>query len=142
MSERVLLIDDEKEFVDALAQRMRMRDMQVTTANSAKEALTKVEGATFDAIVVDLRMPEMDGLGFLKAVKETHPEMQIIMLTGYGSVSDSVEAMKLGAMDFLEKPADVDQLRAKIADAKARRMLLVEQKSVEKVQRLIQEKGW
>lgn len=142
MSEKVLLVDDEKEFVDALADRMRLRDMNVETSSSAKDALKKVEEETFDAIVLDLRMPEMDGIEFLKAVRKRHPDLQVIMLTGYGKVKDSVEAMKLGAMDFLEKPADLDVLTAKIHDAKTKRMLLVEKRTVEKVQKILTEKAW
>lgn len=142
MSEKVLLVDDEKDFIDALADRMRLRDMDVETTASARDALKKVEEETFDAIVLDLRMPEMDGIEFLKAVRKRHPELQVIMLTGYGKVKDSVEAMKLGAMDFLEKPADLDLLTAKIHDAKSRRMLLAEKQTVEKVKRILTEKAW
>jgi DNA-binding NtrC family response regulator len=142
MSEKVLLVDDEKEFVDALADRMRLRDMNVSTAGSAKEALKKVEDETFDAIVLDLRMPEMNGIEFLKTVRKKHPELQIIMLTGYGKVQDSVEAMKLGAMDFLEKPADLDLLTTKIHDAKSKRMLLAEKQTIEKVRKILTERAW
>ncbi len=142
MSEKVLLVDDEKDFVDALADRMSLRDISVQKASSAKEGLKKVEEESFDAIVLDLRMPEMNGIEFLKAVRKKHPDLQVIMLTGYGKVKDSVEAMKLGALDFLEKPADLETLTAKIKEAKARKMLLAEKKSVEKVHRILMEKGW
>jgi len=142
MSEKVLLVDDEKEFTEALADRMRVRDMTVSTAGSATEALRKVEDESFDAIVLDLRMPEMDGIEFLKAVRKKHPELQVIMLTGQGKIKDSVEAMKLGALDFLEKPADLDLLTEKIHDAKSRRMLIAEKQTIEKVKNILTEKGW
>ncbi|NCO59824.1 MAG: two-component system response regulator [Deltaproteobacteria bacterium CG_4_8_14_3_um_filter_51_11] len=142
MSEKVLLVDDEKEFTEALADRMRLRDMTVSTAGSATEALRKVEDESFDAIVLDLRMPEMDGIEFLKAVRKKHPELQVIMLTGQGKIKDSVEAMKLGALDFLEKPADLDLLTEKIHDAKSRRMLIAEKQTIEKVKNILTEKGW
>lgn len=142
MSEKVLLVDDEKEFTEALAERMRIRDMTVSTAGSATEALRKVEDEPFDAIVLDLRMPEMDGIEFLKAVRKKHPELQVIMLTGQGKIKDSVEAMKLGALDFLEKPADLDLLTEKIHDAKSRRMLIAEKQTIEKVKNILTEKGW
>ncbi len=142
MSEKVLLVDDEKEFTEALADRMRLRDMSVSTAGSATEALHKVEDETFDAIILDLRMPEMDGIEFLKAVRKRHPELQVIMLTGYGKIKDSVEAMRLGALDFLEKPADLDMLTEKIHDAKSRRMVLAEKTTIEKVKNILTEKGW
>ena len=142
MSEKVLLVDDEKEFTETLADRMRLRDMTVSTAGSATEALRKVEDESFDAIVLDLRMPEMDGIEFLKAVRKKHPELQVIMLTGQGKIKDSVEAMKLGALDFLEKPADLDLLTEKIHDAKSRRMLIAEKQTIEKVKNILTEKGW
>jgi len=142
MSEKVLLVDDEKEFTEALADRMRLRDMTVSTAGSATEALRKEGDESFDAIVLDLRMPEMDGIEFLKAVRKKHPELQVIMLTGQGKIKDSVEAMKLGALDFLEKPADLDLLTEKIHDAKSRRMLIAEKQTIEKVKNILTEKGW
>jgi DNA-binding NtrC family response regulator len=72
------------------------------------------EEQTFDAIVLDLMMPEMDGIEVLKNIKAKHPEMQVILLTGHGTVEKGVEAMRLGAMDFIEKPADLETLTEKI----------------------------
>lgn len=142
MSEKVLLVDDEQEFLDALAERMRLRDIDVSATVSAREALRRVEEESFDAIVLDLKMPEMEGLEVLKAIKKKRPEVQVILLTGHGTVQKGVEAMKLGAIDFLEKPADLEALMEKIHEAKAQKMMIVERQLEEKMKHILQEKPW
>ena len=126
MSEKVLLVDDEKEFLEAMSERMRARGMVVTTASSAREAFEIMDREMFDAIVLDFQMPEMDGMQALKTIKAKRPESQIILLTGYATVEKGVEAMKIGAADFLEKPADLEILSRKIKQAKTEKMLIVE----------------
>ena len=106
MTEKVLLVDDEADFLDTLSERMRDRGMDVSTTTSAEDALKKLDAESYDAIVLDLMMPEMDGLELLKAIKKKRPELQVILLTGYATVGKGIEAMKLGAVDFLEKPAE------------------------------------
>jgi len=142
MAEKILLIDDETEFLEIMSERMHNRGMDVTTVSSPKEALKKVANETYDAIIVDLMMPEMDGLETLKALKNINPDVQIIMLTGHATVEKGIEAMKLGAMDLLEKPADLNSLTEKIHKAKARKMILVEKKTEEKIKNIISSKGW
>lgn len=142
MAEKILLIDDETEFLEIMAERMHNRGMDVTTVASAKDALKKVQDENYDAIIVDLMMPEMDGLQTLKALKEINPDVQIIMLTGHATVEKGIEAMKLGAMDLLEKPADLNSLSEKIHKAKARKMILVEKKTEDKIKNIISSKGW
>ena len=141
MSEKVLLVDDEKDFLAAMAERMRARDMEVTTASSAKEAFEKIEQETFDAIVLDFQMPEMDGMETLKSIKAKRPESQIILLTGYATIEKGVEAMKVGAADFLEKPADLELLSKKIKQAKAEKMLIVEKQQEKKIMDIIKKYG-
>ena len=142
MSEKVLLVDDEEDFLEAMAERMRARDMEVTTASSAKEALKKMESDTFDAIVLDFQMPEMDGMEALKSIKAKRPESQIILLTGFATVEKGVEAMKEGAADFLEKPADLEVLSRKIKEAKAEKMVIVEKQATKKVIDIIKRYGY
>ncbi|MBI5580430.1 MAG: response regulator [Deltaproteobacteria bacterium] len=142
MTEKVLIVDDEKGFLDVLAERMQSRGMEVTTATSAKEALQKLEVETFDAIVLDLMMPEMGGIEALQRIKEKNPDSEVILLTGQPSVSKGVEAMKLGASDFLIKPADINELTEKIKLAKAHRMILVEKKTAKKMKDILRTKGW
>jgi DNA-binding NtrC family response regulator len=141
MSEKVLLVDDEKDFLTIMTERMTARGMDVTTAESATEALSIIEKQTFDAIVMDFQMPEMDGVSALKAIKEKRPELQVILLTGYATVEKTVEAMKIGATDFLEKPADLEALTEKIKNAKAEKMLLVEKQTEGKIKDILQRYG-
>ncbi len=142
MTERVLLIDDEEEFIEALGERMRARGMEVTATTSPVQALEKVESEAYDAVVLDLQMPEMDGLEALRIMKKKKPELQVILLTGHATVEKGIEAMKLGAMDLIEKPADFETIAQKIHRAQAKKMILVEKKNEEKIKDIISRKGW
>jgi len=142
MTEKVLLVDDEADFLDTLSERMRDRGMDVSTTTSAEDALKKLDAESYDAIVLDLMMPEMDGLELLKAIKKKKPELQVILLTGYATVGKGIEAMKLGAVDFLEKPADLKVLTEKIKEAQANKMVIVEKQMEEKMKNIIRVKGW
>ncbi|MDY6850752.1 MAG: response regulator [Thermodesulfobacteriota bacterium] len=142
MPEKVLLIDDEKDFLEALSERMEARGMQVSTTTSAKDAIEKVGTHSYDAVVLDLMMPEMDGLETLVALKKKRPELQIILLTGHATVDKGIEAMKLGAMDFIEKPADLQALTEKIKKAQAQKMILVEKEAEKKIKEIVLSKGW
>lgn len=142
MTEKVLLVDDEKDFLSIMSERMKTRGMDVFTAASAKEAIQMVEAESFDAIILDLQMPGMDGLEALKALKAKKPELQVILLTGHATVEQSIQAMKLGAMDLMEKPADLKALTEKIENARAKKMIIVEKLSEEKIKHIIGEMGW
>jgi signal transduction histidine kinase len=132
MPEKVLLVDDEMDFLSIMSERMKTRGMDVSTAASAKEAIQLAEAESFDAIILDLQMPEMDGLEVLKALKAKTPELQVILLTGHATVEKSVEAMKLGAMDLMEKPADLRTLTEKIKIAQAKKKILAEKQTDER----------
>jgi len=141
MSEKVLLIDDELDFLEAMSERMTAQGMEVSTASSADAALKIIETDSFDAIILDFQMPGMDGMQALKAIKEKRPESQIILLTGYATVEKGVEAMKVGAADFIEKPADLEALAQKIKEAKAQRMLIVEKQQAKNVLDVLKKYG-
>jgi DNA-binding response OmpR family regulator len=121
MSEKVLIVDDEKEFLEIMAERMRNQGMDVLTATSAEEALKMVEKESYDAIIMDFMMPAIDGFKALKIFKEKKPEVQIILLTGNLPEQTRIEAKKLGALDVIEKPADLKVLIRKIRNVKTRR---------------------
>jgi two-component system NtrC family sensor kinase len=116
-----------------MSERMKNRGMDVSTASSAKEAIEMAEAESFDAIILDLQMPGMDGLEALKVLKTKKPELQVIFLTGHATIEKGVEAMKLGAMDLMEKPADLRILSDKIKKAQAKKMILVEKQTEEKL---------
>ena len=119
MSAKVLLIDDEKDFLDIMAERMSARGLDVATAGSAEDAIKMVIAESYDAVIMDLMMPEMDGLKALKLFKNLRPELSIILLTANVPQETCLEAIKLGAMAVIEKPADLNLLTQKIEEAKA-----------------------
>ena len=121
MSEKVLIVDDEKEFLEIMAERMRTQGMDVLTATSAEVALKMVEKESYDAVIMDFMMPAIDGFQALRLIKQKKPEVQIILLTGNVPEQKRIEAKKLGALDIIKKPADLKVLLRKIKNAKTRR---------------------
>ena len=120
MPEKVLIVDDEKDYLEIMVERMRNQGLDVLTTTSAEEALRMVEKEAFDVVIMDFMMPAMDGFTALKLLKEKKPEVQIILLTGNVPEQKRIEAKKLGALDVLEKPADLKVLLKKIRQAKTR----------------------
>ena len=139
---KVLLVDDEEEFIKTLSQRLEMRGLKVTGATRGEEAVNLVDKQNYDAIVIDLAMPGMDGLETLKRIKQNHPDAEIIMLSGQGTVKSGIEAMKLGAEDFLEKPVDMKELLEKIGEMKTKRILVLEKRSMEEIDNILKTKSW
>lgn len=114
---KVLLVDDEVDFVDTLAQRLKMRELLVDTVYDGEQALSFIKKIEPDVIVLDLKMPGLHGIEVLKEVKNLKPNIQVIILTGHGTEKDEEDAKRLGGFDFLRKPADIDLLVAKIKEA-------------------------
>jgi DNA-binding NtrC family response regulator len=139
---RVLLVDDEEDFLITLAERLETRGLTVSTVTKGEDAVTKVDEQKFDLIVLDLSMPGIDGLETMKRIKAKQPDAEIIMLTGQGSIRSSIEAMKLGAEDFLQKPVEIAELMDKISDAKDKRMLVMQKKSAKEIEKILHSKGW
>lgn len=106
---KILLVDDEKQFVDTLAERLAMRGFSARVAYDGPQALKAVEDPT-DVIVLDLRMPGMDGFEVLRSVKKSNPQVQVIILTGHGGDAEEQTAYRMGAYNFLKKPMDIDEL--------------------------------
>ena len=113
----VLLVDDRAEFVTALAERLMLHGMEVETANDGEDALGILEEKTVDVVVLDVIMPGMGGIEILGRIKNTHPDIQVILLTGHGSTKEGIEGMRLGAFDFLMKPVDLEELIGKMKTA-------------------------
>lgn len=141
-ADRVLLIDDEEEFLATLAERLEVRGMQVVTARSGEEALRIVEEKDFDAVVLDLAMPGMDGIETFKRMRRVRPEMQVVLLTGHATVAQGVEAMKLGAVDLLEKPMDIHDLQSRIEECSDNKAVLLERHLADHAADILKRKGW
>ena len=141
MSDKVLLVDDEIDFLEVMSQRMKARGLEITTAESAVQAISIIKKKTFDAVVMDFQMPGMNGMEALKIIKNNNPEMQVILLTAYATIEKTVEVIKAGAMDLLEKPADIDALIDKIKKAKRNKELQIEKQTEERVQDILNRFG-
>ncbi len=108
--QRILVVDDDETFRERLAVAFRRREYTVATASNGEEALRSCEAVEFDAAIVDLRMPGIDGLTLLAGILRWRPEIRVLILTGYGSIATAVEAIRRGAHDYLTKPADADRI--------------------------------
>ncbi|MGO9611858.1 MAG: response regulator [Dissulfurispiraceae bacterium] len=124
----ILLVDDEKQFLSIFAQRLEMRGLRIEIAVSGEEAIERSSKTEFDAIVLDMEMPGMDGVTTLKRLKSANPDLQVIILTGHATTDKIVEAMKEKAMDYLEKPVDLNKLLQKIEEAQQKKILVAEKK--------------
>ncbi len=111
---RLLLVDDERGFVDIISKRMGKRNIEVTKAFSGTEGIRALRGQDFDVAVLDLKMEDMDGIEVLKIFKKIVPEMPVIMLTGHGSEQAARDGIQFGAFDYLTKPCELEDLIGKI----------------------------
>ena len=114
---RVLLVDDEEEFVSALSERLMLRGIEVDSALNGEEALALMVEKVFEVVILDVMMPGLSGLEVLKQIKSTHPNTQVILLTGHGSTREGIEGMRLGAFDYLIKPVDIEDMLEKMKEA-------------------------
>ena len=118
----VMLVDDEVPFVETMTKRLSKRDLTVVSAHSGPEALTKLHKEDHvDVVILDVKMPGMDGIETLKEIKKAHPLIEVIMLTGHATIETGIEGMKLGAFDYLMKPCDIDMLLQKVQEARAKK---------------------
>ena len=117
-----LLVDDEKPFIETLADRLRKRGFTVDCSFSGIDALNQLENnKTIDVVVLDVKMPGLDGIKTVKKIKKKHPLVEVIMLTGHSTILSAVEAIKLGAFDYLMKPCDINELISKVKQAVSRK---------------------
>ncbi len=114
----IMLVDDEVPFVETMAKRLTTRNIEILKAFSAEEALETLKtNQNLDVIVLDIKMPGMDGIEALKEVKTASPLVEVIMLTGHATIESGIDGMKLGAYDFLTKPCDIEELVGKVEEA-------------------------
>jgi len=114
---RVLLVDDEEEFVSALSERLMLRGIEVDSALNGEEALARLVEKEFEVVILDVMMPGLGGLEVLRQIKTTHPNTQVILLTGHGATREGIEGMRLGAFDYLIKPVDIEEMLEKMKEA-------------------------
>jgi len=118
-SVNLLLVDDEVPFVETMSKRLEKRNFKVAPSFSGAEALGLLEkNESIDVVILDVKMPGMDGISTLREIKRMRPLVEVIMLTGHGTIDSGIEGMKLGAFDYLTKPCDMDKLVSKIQEAK------------------------
>ena len=117
-STKLLLVDDEKGFLDTITERLEKRGMKIQAAYNGKDALTELENnKSIEVVVLDVKMPGMDGIETLVEIKKKFPLVEVIMLTGHATVETAIDGMKLGAFDYLMKPCDIDMLVTKVNEA-------------------------
>ncbi len=114
---RVLLVDDEADFLETLVKRLQKRKLAAAGARSGPDALALLDREPADVVVLDVRMPEMDGIQTLREIRRRFPLVEVILLTGHANMEVAVQGMELGAFDFLMKPVDIDELLYKMQDA-------------------------
>jgi len=142
MSTKVLLVDDEEQFVEVVAQRLEHRGFQVSASFNGDDAIAFIEEHDVDVVILDVVMPGRNGIDTLREIRRLRPIIEVIMLTGHGTVETAIEGMKLGAYDYLMKPTDTVELVDKIAKAHQRKKEHEDRIRQAEVDRLIRRRGW
>ena len=114
---KILIVDDEEELASAMAERLALRGFQADTVSSGAEALRFVSAGDFSVLIIDVKMPGLDGLSLMAEVKRTHPALPVILFTGQSSLAEAERGMRQGAFDYLVKPIDIDTVIEKIRAA-------------------------
>jgi DNA-binding NtrC family response regulator len=121
---KMMLVDDEERFLETTKKLLARKGYDVLTAASGSEALEILMKQTVHVVILDVKMPGMDGVATLKAIKSRYPLVEVIMLTGHATVESAVDGLKSGATDYLMKPADIDDVIKKAEEAYAKRQVL------------------
>lgn len=130
---RLLVVDDEKDLLELLARRLKRKGYEVESAHTAEEAVQLLKNQVFDIGIYDIRLPKMDGITLLKETKGMQPEMEIVVLTGHGTIETAIEAMKFGAYDYLTKPYNLAELEITIQKAADNKKLKQKNDSMKKI---------
>ena len=134
---RILLVDDEADLVEYLAHLLLKRGYTVTATNSGAEAIKAVEAQTFDVALLDLKMPQMDGIQVLNKIRKIQPFLEVIMLTGHGSTNSALEAGRLQAFRYMLKPYKVEELLEQIQEAYNHREELLNSAYQEEMEKIL-----
>ncbi|MFA5903185.1 MAG: response regulator [Desulfobacula sp.] len=130
---KMMLVDDEERYLQTTSKLIEKKGYEVLTARSGEEALEKLKTHTVHVMILDMKMPGMDGNETLKAAKSLYPLVEIILLTGHATVDSAIDGLKNGAFDFLMKPADIDQILEKSLDAFEKRQRVEEKIRVARI---------
>jgi len=120
---RVLVVDDETDFRDVIVKQLTAKDIECEEAADGLAAIDKVKNGNFDVVLLDVKMPKMDGIATLEQIKKLAPMTEVVILTGHASVESGVNSIKFGAFDYLMKPADFESLLAKLNAAYERKCI-------------------
>ena len=126
---KVLIVDDELDFLEAIITRLRAREVEVEGADSGYNALEMLNKQDFDVVILDIKMPGMDGHETLREIKKNKPLVEVIMLTGHASVESGIQCMQLGAFDYLMKPVGIDELLGMMRRAYDRKVIQQQEQS-------------
>ena len=135
----VLLVDDEEEFLRTVIKRLKKRDVNAIGAGNGDEALRQLAQHPVDVVVLDVKMPGMDGIQTLREIKKRFPLVEVVMLTAHASMEVAIEGMELGAFDYLMKPVDIDELLYKLQDAYKKKS--IQEDKIKNIKELDKEKG-
>ncbi len=120
---KVMIVDDEVDFLETIVKRLKARGIDVAGVESGYKALEVLDGSSPDVIILDVKMPGMDGIETLREIKKKKPQTEVIMLTGHASVESGIQGMQLGAFDYVMKPVALDELLEKVRQAYERKLL-------------------
>jgi two-component system OmpR family response regulator len=120
---KILVVDDEDDFRETIVKRLQKRKMPAWGAESGEKALELIEVQPFDVVVLDVKMPGLDGIETLREIKKKKPLIEVILLTGHASMESGIEGMKLGAYDYVMKPANLEELIEKMRQAYEKKMV-------------------
>lgn len=136
---KVLLVDDENEFVSTLEERLKLREIKARTAPDGKTALRMIQEEQPHVVVLDVLMPEMDGIQTLKEIKKIAPLVEVILLTGHANLELALEGIELGAFDYLIKSIGIDELLYKLEDAYKK--ISIQEEKIKHIQKMMKSEG-
>ncbi|MFA5111818.1 MAG: response regulator [Desulfobaccales bacterium] len=120
---KILVVDDEQDFLETIIKRLKTRGIEAAGVESGNKALEFLEGHDVDVMILDVKMPGMDGIETLREIKKKKPLVEVIMLTGHASVESGIQGMQLGAFDYVMKPVALDELLEKVRQAYERKLI-------------------